>query len=263
MSIAGLQRMLISRPVQWGLVALVSFLFAFFLFDRVVMPLYTRQGTEHAVPDLRGLNRTSALRIADSSGFVLVDEPGKSAGKVEPGMILEQRPLPGSMAKPGRKIHVVPALPAARDQAPDVVGLDLRDAQIRCKNVGLLASESEVAYSFSTSVPVGRVISQKPAAGQTVQPGSSVKLTVSMGPTPEKFFVPFLIEKPLSEARVMLREAGLKLGKIVRKETELYDAGTVISQSIQSGDEVARNTAVDVVVAIKARSTDDPAKEPE
>ena len=170
------------------------------------------------------------------------------------GTILEQRPAAGALAKPGRKIHVVPAAAAAPDVTPDVIGLELRDAQLRCKNAGQVSTGAEVSYRFSSSMPKGRVVAQSPAAGKPAEPGGVVKLTVSLGPEPEAFFVPVLIDHTLNEATVILREAGLRLGKIVRKETSLYDTNTVIGQSIKSGEEVERDTPVDLVVAVAAPS---------
>ncbi len=245
--------MLISRRVQWTLVLLVSFLFIFVLMDLMVMPLYTRQGSERIVPDVRGLSKDAAVLALDSAGFMTIVETAKLAVRVMSDCVLEQRPLGGTLAKPGRKVHIVPALPAAPDKMPDLVGLDLRDAQLRCKNAGLVSGETEVSYGFSENTPHGRVISQRPAAGETVEAGSTVKLTVSLGRQPDRFLVPNLVDQPLSEVRVLLREAGLKLGKVVRRETALYDAGMVIAQSVKAGEEVDKGTAVDVVVAVKSR----------
>ncbi|MBI5059497.1 PASTA domain-containing protein [candidate division KSB1 bacterium] len=249
-----LRDVLSSDSAQITLAALVAGLFVFFLVDRMIMPLYTRQGSEHPVPQLLGLNRVEAVRRADSAGFLVLEENSKLAGRVAEGTILEQRPSAGALAKPGRKIHVVPAAAAARDLTPDMIGLDLRDAQLRCKNAGLVSGDAEVRYRFSSQMPKGRIVDQEPAAGKPVEPGAAVRLTVSMGIEPEEFYVPVLIDHPLSEALVILRESGLKLGKIVRKETMLYDPSTVIGQSIKSGEAVERGTSIDLVVAIQGNA---------
>jgi beta-lactam-binding protein with PASTA domain len=245
------QRLLKNRRVQWLITAALVLLLIYIVFDWIVMPLYTRQGSERPVPNLVGLSRIDAVRRADSAGFAVVEQTAKMGGNVPEGTILEQHPFAGSLAKPGRRIRVTPALAAARDVAPDVVGLELRDAQLRCKNVGLGCSESDVRYRFSERTPKGTVMAQEPAAGATVDPAGAVKLVVSLGPPPAHFYVPYLMERPLHEARVLLRDAGLRLGKIVRKDTDQYPVGTVIAQSIRSGQEVERDTAVDVVVAVR------------
>jgi serine/threonine-protein kinase len=199
----------------------------------------------------------SAAQAADSAGFVLVMSNGKVSSRVREGWILEQHPAAGSRAKPGRKIRVVPALPAAPDVAPELLDLDLRDAQLRCKNIGLVSGPTDVRYRFSSRVPKGSVIEQDPKSGQPVKPSTVVKLIVSMGPEPAHFYVPSLLDQSLHDARSALREAGMTLGNIERRETDEYPAGTVISQSIPAGEPVEPGAQVDVAVAVPARPGSD------
>lgn len=227
-----------------------AFIFVWFLVDRIVMPLYTRQGSEREIPKLSGLTLLQAQLRAASTGFKLIIEPAKLGGSQPEGTILEQRPMAGALSKQGRSIRVVPAAAPQPNTAPDLVGLDIRDAQLRCRSAGLMCSDSDVRYRFSERSPKGTVVSQEPGPGEKMKPGAAVKITVSMGTQPDHYYVPYLMEKSLHEARSLLREAGLKLGKIVRKETDMYVSGTVIAQSVRSGEEVQGGTAVDVVVAV-------------
>ncbi len=237
----------------------LSLICLFLLFDFVVMQIYTRQGSQRFVPNLIQLSEQQARAAADSAGFELLVSNGKVSTRVPEGTILEQHPFAGTLAKPGRKIRVIPALSAAPDVAPDLVGLDLRDAQLRCKNVGLVCGPTEVRYRFSSRTLKGTVIEQDPAVGKPVKPGSAVKVVVSMGPEPAHFYVPTLVDQTLHDVRTLLREAGLKLGKIDRRETDEYPAGTVIEQSIPAGEDVSSGAAIDVVVAVKPR-IEEPAK---
>jgi serine/threonine-protein kinase len=240
-----------NRRVQKVLGFVAACLCLYFLFDNILMPLYTRQGSERPIPQLVGLSREQAFRVAKSVGFAVAEDPPKIGGNVPEGQIIEQHPFAGSLAKPGRKIRIIPALKPAGNTAPDLIGLDVRDAQLRCKNVGLLSGDSELRYRFSEKTPKGVVIAQEPGAGKKVEPGSVVKITVSMGAQPAHFYAPALMEKPLADARILIREAGLKLGKIARKETDKFPAGTVIGQSVVSGSEVDKDTAIDIVVAVR------------
>jgi len=236
--------------VQVVLYAIGALFVLFLLLDFIVMPVYTRQGAERQVPSLLGLSQKKAAAVADSAGFVMVEDPPRPASDDAVGTILEQRPLAGSLAKTGRKIRVIPAIAAERDWAPNLVGLELRDAQLRCRNAGLVSGEGDVQFGFSERVPKGTVMAQRPEAGTPVESGEVIRLIVSLGPLPDRFIVPYLMEKPLHEARTLLRDSGLKLGKIVRKETDLYPAGTVIAQSVRSGEQVQKDSEVDVVVAV-------------
>lgn len=249
-----LRRFLTTRFGRALAISGLSLLAVFIFMDYVVMPIYTRHGTARLVPNLTLMPIQFAQQAADSAGFMVVVAHGKVSSRVREGLVLEQHPAAGSLAKPGRKIRVVPALPVASDVAPDLAGLDLRDAQLRCKNIGLVSGPTDVRYRFSSRVPKGSVIEQDPKAGKPVKPGTVVKVDVSMGPEPAHFYVPLLMDQSLHDARTALREAGLILGNIERRETSEYPAGTVISQSLPAGDMVEPGAQVDVVVAVQSRS---------
>jgi serine/threonine-protein kinase len=242
--------------VQIAGLALAVFILVFFLFDKIIMPLYTRQGSERPIPELVGLTLEEATTTAESNGFTVIVEPAKYGEQVPEGNILEQNPVAQSLSKPGRKIHIVPARGLEFNQAPDLSALELRDAQVQCRNYGLVCGTTEIRYSFSDLVPKDYVISQKPEPGEEVIPGQAMQLVVSLGSEPSKFIVPSLVELSLHDARRALTEAGLGLGRVTRKETDVYVAGTVIAQSLRTGERVERGTQVDIVVAIPARMSE-------
>ncbi len=63
---------------------------------------------------------------------------------------------------------------------PDVVGMTVSAAQTTLEAVGLVKSATTEAHN--PNIPSGNVISQNPASGESVQPGSFVDLMVSLGP---------------------------------------------------------------------------------
>lgn len=214
------------------------------------MPLYTRHGAEKPVPALQGMTIGEARLSAEQEGFEVVLEPAKIGGDVPEGTVLEQRPLAGAFAKPGRTIHIVPARSGTATEIPDLTGLDHRAAETECRNLGLLISPSGISYDFSAIVPKGGIVRQRPEPGSPVRGAEPVQLVISLGVRPETIIVPTLIDLSLHEARQTLIETGLRLGKVTRKETNVFTAGTVIAQSVVSGSEVAQSEVVDVVVAI-------------
>jgi eukaryotic-like serine/threonine-protein kinase len=225
------------------------------LMDLIVMPAYTRHGSEREVPDLTGLPIDAAKAKAQKQGFEVVVEPAKISNRADPDVIIEQRPLPKLHSKPGRKIHIVPAKATGPESAPYLQGLELRDAQVRCRNVGLVCGSTEISYQFSSIIAKGSVVSQDPEEGEPIEPGSLMQLVISLGPVPNRILVPSLVEKSLHDARQALLESGLTLGQITRKETDLYTAGTIIAQSIRTGVEIGRGDPVDIVVAIPVSTT--------
>ena len=247
------QRVLKTRTGKVISLVLLSMLAVFVLFDFIVMPVYTRQGADRPVPNLTMVPVQAALEVADSAGFELLISGGKVSTRVPEGWIIEQHPGAGTRAKPGRKIQVIPAVGASPDVVPDLVGLDARDAQLRCKNTGLVCGPTDIHYRFSGRVAKGNVIEQDPRSGSRVTQGSVMKLVVSMGPEPAHFYVPAVVDQPLHDARARLREAGLKLGVIERRETNEFPAGTVVEQSLTPGLEVDAGTEVHVTVAVHER----------
>jgi len=65
---------------------------------------------------------------------------------------------------------------------PDVEGLSQADAEAAIDAAGLTVGD--VSQEFHNTVPAGNVISQDPAAGSSVAPGSAVDLVVSLGLPP-------------------------------------------------------------------------------
>ena len=65
---------------------------------------------------------------------------------------------------------------------PSLAGLTETGAETSLSSVGLLLGD--VFEDYSDSVPVGRVISQDPAAGDSVDSGTLVDILISLGPDP-------------------------------------------------------------------------------
>lgn len=68
---------------------------------------------------------------------------------------------------------------------PDVVGEQLAAATSTLEGLGLVVDSSEV---YDPVVPDGEVMTQDPAAGSSVAPGTTVDLVASNGPTPDPYF---------------------------------------------------------------------------
>lgn len=238
------------------LLVFLLLLFAGMVTDWLIMPLYTRHGSERPVPKLEGMTIGEARGTAEQGGFRVEVEPAKIGGNVPEGTVLEQRPLPGAFAKPGRTIHIVPSRSGSINAIPDLTGLDQRDAEIECRNLGLLISPSGISYDFSAIVPKGGIVKQRPEPGTPVRGVEAVQLVVSLGPRPQTIVVPTLVDLSLHEARQALLESGLRLGKVTRKNTNVFTAGTVIAQSIVSGTEVEQMTEVELIVAVPQSGPD-------
>ena len=95
--------------------------------------------------------------------------------------------------------------------------------------------------------PAGTVIAQQPAAGESIEQGQSVNVTISAGR--EQATVPQLIGlTSLDDVRTALADANLVLGDIVEEESN-QPAGYVLDQDPTEGTQVAAGTAIAITVS--------------
>lgn len=100
---------------------------------------------------------------------------------------------------------------------------------------------------FSTAVPAGKVIGTDPAAGTELDKDAVVTVLVSKGE--ELFAAPDVSKMTESEARSAIEGASLQVGSVDREHSSSVPEGSVISQSLKRGEEVAKGTEVDLVVS--------------
>ena len=95
--------------------------------------------------------------------------------------------------------------------------------------------------------PAGTVIAQQPAAGESIEQGQSVNVTISAGR--EQATVPQLIGlTSLDDVRTALADANLVLGDILEEESN-QPAGYVLDQDPTEGTQVAAGTAIAITVS--------------
>jgi serine/threonine-protein kinase len=126
---------------------------------------------------------------------------------------------------------------------PDVVGSDVDEARQRLEGLGLVVRIDPGEYS--KRLDEGTVLRTQPGAGTTLEEGDRVVLIPSLGPPPVP--VPNLQGATIPEARTMLRESDLRLGKVTREYSDEVPADRVIGQSERG--EAPFGSEVDVVVS--------------
>ncbi len=139
-----------------------------------------------------------------------------------------------------------PAEPTTADNAalidvPDVLGLSYGEADAQLRSVGLVP---EPSYQVNTGQPENTVFAQSPPAGQRIEEGATVALTVSQGETPR---VPPVRGRNLVDATEILRSAGYEVIPI--EGTSQAEAGIVVGQEPSSNTELAPGEAVTITVS--------------
>ena len=216
------------------------------LMNFVIMPIYTRQGNEIRVPDVRGKSLSEARNEYSRKGFKLVVDDQRYDAVTPPGTIIDQFPSPGGWTKRGRRIHLAVAAGAPTAEVPNVVGQPKDDAVFKIQASGLKVER--VHYSFNDSLFEGLVVSQLPLSGAIVDKQTLVNLTVSLGKAPTKIVVPNVVDLPDQQARYLVMKAGLNLGTVQYDSYVNRRNGTVVIQEPSAGTHAARGDSVNLVI---------------
>ena len=148
-----------------------------------VVTIYISMGKEiktQKVPAVEGASLSNATAAINGRNLEISVEEDFSS-KVPAGYVISQSPEAGTEVEEGSVVKVVVSKGKQTVTLGNYVGSTDSDAIEQIKALGLNAkSEGE----YSETVPAGKVIRQSPNAEEEVMPGSTVVLTVSLGPTP-------------------------------------------------------------------------------
>lgn len=134
---------------------------------------------EVSVPDVKGLDETSAINKLQDNGFKYSRDYANS-DTVASGQVISQTPDVGAKAKKGDSISIVVSQGKAPVVVPKVVGKSETDARNELSGAGLTVTS--VTKENSDTVAAGNVISQSIADGKYVDAGSNISLVISDGP---------------------------------------------------------------------------------
>jgi beta-lactam-binding protein with PASTA domain len=218
------------------------------LLDRVLMPLLVRHNQQIEVPDVVEMTVAEAESTLAQAGLRLVETSQEYDPFIPPGMILWQQPEGGSLVKGrGRNIDVIISKGGEKVTVPNLQGVSLRQARFLLERVGL--GMGKITWMYTEDFPEQVVISSAPGYKAVVYQGEVIDLLVSQGPVPPTAVVPDFVGQSLEGAILLARDAGLKIGTIsYRYEDELLPE-TVVEQSVESGEEIRRDSIIDLVVS--------------
>ena len=214
-------------------------------------------GGKVAVPDLK--NKTVKEAEAELKALKLKIEVGEEvpSDDIEKGKIASQTPKKGTKVKAGETVTVMVSSGKPTGNVPTIVGKMFDEEAIRSF---LNANNYELGNvtSEESEEPEGTIIRQTPEAGTEAENGTAVDVVISKGSS--KIPVPLLEGNNIETAKQMIKDAGLKVGKIRYEESSVYKADIVINQSHASGEKVDKGTTIDLIVS---KGEPDPTPEPE
>jgi serine/threonine-protein kinase len=204
------------------------------------------------VPNVVGQDVGTATELLRDEGFEVETETVFRSAPVD--QVLEQDPPPTELTDEkvdeGSTITLSVSRGPGTTTVPDVSGLDEEDATARLEKAGFEVNPDQ---RFDEKVPEGRVIGTEPAAGASIETGSTVNLIVSRGSN--KIEVPDVTGLTDQQALNVLEDA--ELTGMIQQRDDDAPAGEVVAQSPGAGRQVPRNSQVTIFVSTGAISVPD------
>ncbi len=225
---------------------------------------------EVTVPDLKGMTREEAQDALNELGLGGTYGGERESAEYPEGQIIDQTPSAGSKVEKNTTITYIVSKGSSQElvTVPDVTGMTLTEALAELSAEGFTYTSE---YVESSSVESGLVIYSEPAAGASAEAGSAVKLYISEGEEGDQseesdetgdtedtedsgsdtVSMPYVVGQSAADARSALESLGLYV-EITEDVSSTYGAGTVMSQSVSSGNSVEKGTTVSLVVSAGA-----------
>lgn len=206
---------------------------------------------EISVPDLYKMTEEQAQSALKKYGLYLSIKKG-SSDEVPGGCIYKQDPESGEKVESGTVINVWVNEGETEETEEevtinDVSGLSVSRAQVSLNGQGLTVANIE--YEFSDTVAADTVIRTDPAAGTSVDKGSSVVIYVSKGKEVKKTTMPQVVGLSLDAAIAELTRADLNFGNETYQYSNSVAEGKVISADYSYGTSLDAGTTVSLVIS--------------
>lgn len=127
---------------------------------------------------------------------------------------------------------------------PSLVGMTQEEAELVAQEEGFQLNL--VDSVSSTEFEAGRIVSQNVDEGVRIKPGYPVSIILSLGS--DMVSVPLLVNRTLTEAEAILKEAGLRMN-VEYEFSDTIPLDVVMEQSIESFTDVEPSTRVDLIVS--------------
>lgn len=154
-----------------------------------------------SVPSVSGMPESLAVRALETAGFEVVVE--RDTGSVRAGRAIGTEPESGSALSLPATVTLLISTGPGMFEMPAVTGLPEREATTMLEDLGL--EVTEVLYDDRLFGEAGAVLQQEPMAGDSVIPGTSVRLLVM--PAGDR-------DRERDQIGALLRESGLVMATL-------------------------------------------------
>jgi len=192
------------------------------------------------VPLVREMTQADAEAALQAAKLVASETFKQCNPYYEPGQVSSQEPSAGETVEVNSYVFIT--ICSSPTVVPDLVGMPREEAEAALKAANLTVGPE--MFMTCSSDQAGMVVSQEPAAGGVVNPGSIVLLAICT----TAVTVPDLAGMPQADAEAALKTANLTVGTKTYVTDNSAQPGTVISQQPAAGNYVDPNSAVSLVI---------------
>ena len=183
MSWQDFKKKLFGPYVYWNLIAMVLVGIALFVGLWVWMISYTKHGESVDVPEVKGMMINDAEYALEEFNLVAVVVDSAYVRKQPAGIVLDQKPAPGSRVKSGREIYLtINQKQTPTNIIPDIAGnCSRREAEARLRALGFKIGPMEFVPGDPDWVIALKVNGREVYTGERVP--SDVPVTLVIGNT--------------------------------------------------------------------------------
>ncbi len=198
------------------------------------------------VPQFVGMTMTEAEEEASKLGITLIE--GAVVDSTEPAdTILSQDVDEGTEITGNMEIMVTVSSGADMYNLPNVVGK--QESEAISEITSALNANIIIEYEYDEAYQEGQVIKQSPEGNTPVSESSDVILTICRDQDSINAVVPKVVGLTEESARDKITSSGLAVGNVSYTSSSSVAKGYVITQTAEPGEEILKNSAIDIVVS--------------
>jgi len=199
-----------------------------------------------AVPKVDGLTQDAASTAITGAELKVGTVSPQSSDNVVAGKVISQDPTSGSSLTEGSLVNLVVSSGPEMMLVPNLDGLTQDAATTAVTEAKLKVGT--ITQQASNTVVAGNVVSQDPANGSSLLPGSAVNLVISSGPL-VMLTVPNVEGLTQAAATTAITGANLMVGTVAQQASNTVVTGNVIGQDPAKGSSLAQGSAVNLVIS--------------
>ena len=197
---------------------------------------------EYKTPSLIGMDYEEAVQMYGDVLQIVCESEEYS--DYEAGKIFTQDVMPDEPLKKGDTVRVRVSIGPKKVLMPDVTNWEFETAKSTIVGLGLFIDKRS---AYDPEVVEGKVISTDPVGPVEVEPGSYIRVTVSLGKNDDGIAVPNFSNMNWEMAQSVAEAMHIMLSKKEVPDAAL--AGTVLSQNVQPNEVVSEGTEIELTVS--------------